>query len=46
MLEKRLGAGNVLVVLTADHGVAPLPEVNQSLKLPAEDCQIYDSLSA
>jgi predicted AlkP superfamily pyrophosphatase or phosphodiesterase len=25
-LDKRFGAGSVLVVLTADHGVAPLPE--------------------
>jgi predicted AlkP superfamily pyrophosphatase or phosphodiesterase len=33
-VEQRVGAGNTLVVLTADHGVAPVPEVNQSRKMP------------
>ena len=33
-LEQRIGAGNTLVVLTADHGVAPVPEVNQEYKMP------------
>ena len=33
-LEKRLGMQNVLVVLTADHGVAPLPEVMQARRMP------------
>ncbi len=28
------GAGNVLIVLTADHGVAPVPEINQKRKMP------------
>lgn len=32
--EAQAGAGNVLVVLTADHGAAPLPEKNQKRKLP------------
>ena len=32
--EAQAGAGNVLVVLTADHGVAPVPEVNQARKMP------------
>jgi arylsulfatase A-like enzyme len=32
--EAQVGAGNVLVVLTADHGVAPLPEENQKRRLP------------
>lgn len=32
--ELQAGAGNVLVVLTADHGVAPLPELNQKRKMP------------
>jgi predicted AlkP superfamily pyrophosphatase or phosphodiesterase len=32
--EQSVGAGNVLVVLTADHGVAPVPEVNQARKMP------------
>jgi predicted AlkP superfamily pyrophosphatase or phosphodiesterase len=33
-VEQRVGAGNTLVVLTADHGVAPVPEVNQARKMP------------
>jgi len=32
--EAQSGAGNVLVVLTADHGVAPVPEVNEKRKMP------------
>jgi len=33
-LEKRIGMQNVLVVLTADHGVAPLPELMQERRMP------------
>ena len=33
-IDQRVGAGNTLVVLTADHGVAPVPEVNQSRNMP------------
>jgi predicted AlkP superfamily pyrophosphatase or phosphodiesterase len=33
--EEQAGKGNVLVVFTADHGVAPLPERMQELKLSA-----------
>jgi predicted AlkP superfamily pyrophosphatase or phosphodiesterase len=33
-LDKKVGAGNYLIVLTADHGVAPLPEVMQERKMP------------
>ena len=33
-LDKRIGMSNVLVVLTADHGVAPLPEVMHERKMP------------
>lgn len=33
-VESRVGMQNVLVVLSADHGVAPLPEVNQARKMP------------
>jgi predicted AlkP superfamily pyrophosphatase or phosphodiesterase len=33
-IEQRIGAGNMLVVLTADHGVAPVPEVNQARHMP------------
>jgi len=32
--DKIVGEGNTLVVLTADHGVAPLPELNESRKMP------------
>jgi predicted AlkP superfamily pyrophosphatase or phosphodiesterase len=33
-LEKRVGMANVLVALTADHGVAPLPEKMVERKMP------------
>jgi predicted AlkP superfamily pyrophosphatase or phosphodiesterase len=33
-IDARIGAGNTLVVFTADHGVAPVPEVNQARKMP------------
>jgi len=32
--DRQVGAGNTLIVLTADHGVAPLPEVNQARNMP------------
>jgi hypothetical protein len=32
--ERQAGAGKLLVVLTADHGVAPVPEENRARKLP------------
>jgi predicted AlkP superfamily pyrophosphatase or phosphodiesterase len=32
--ERQAGAGNVLVVLTADHGAAPLPEANWARRMP------------
>jgi hypothetical protein len=32
--EAQAGVGRVLVVLTADHGVSPVPEVNQKRKMP------------
>jgi arylsulfatase A-like enzyme len=32
--DHEVGAGNTLVVLTADHGVAPVPELNQARKMP------------
>jgi hypothetical protein len=32
--ERQAGAGNVLAVFTADHGVAPVPEENQRKKMP------------
>ncbi len=33
-IDARLGAGNTLVVFTSDHGIAPVPEVNQARKMP------------
>lgn len=33
-IDARLGPGNTLVVFTADHGVAPVPEVNQARRMP------------
>jgi predicted AlkP superfamily pyrophosphatase or phosphodiesterase len=34
LVDAQAGKGNVLVVMTADHGVAPVPEVNQARKMP------------
>jgi predicted AlkP superfamily pyrophosphatase or phosphodiesterase len=33
-INSRVGASNMLVVLTADHGVAPVPKVNNDRKMP------------
>jgi len=33
-LESRVGRGNFLTVLTADHGVSPVPEVNERRHMP------------
>jgi predicted AlkP superfamily pyrophosphatase or phosphodiesterase len=33
-LDAKIGMANVTVVLTADHGVAPMPEVNTERKMP------------
>jgi len=33
-LDAKVGMENVLVVMTADHGVSPVPEVNQARKMP------------
>jgi len=33
-LDSTVGMENVLVVFSADHGVAPVPEVNQARKMP------------
>jgi hypothetical protein len=33
-LDSTVGIGNVLVILTADHGVAPVPEVNAARRMP------------
>lgn len=33
-IDRKIGMKNVLVVFTADHGVAPVPEVNTDRKMP------------
>lgn len=33
-VDREVGAGNTLIVLTADHGVAPVPEVNVQRHMP------------
>ncbi|HTS50636.1 MAG TPA: alkaline phosphatase family protein [Bryobacteraceae bacterium] len=33
-IDARVGKGNSIVVLTADHGVAPVPEVNEARNMP------------
>ena len=33
-LDSKVGMQNVLVIFTADHGVSPVPEVNQARKMP------------
>jgi predicted AlkP superfamily pyrophosphatase or phosphodiesterase len=33
-VERQAGAGNTLIVLSADHGVAPVPEVNRARHMP------------
>ncbi|MBI2685941.1 MAG: alkaline phosphatase family protein [Acidobacteria bacterium] len=33
-LDKKIGMKNVLVALTADHGVPPMPEVSEKRKMP------------
>jgi predicted AlkP superfamily pyrophosphatase or phosphodiesterase len=33
-IDKKIGMRNVIVALTADHGVAPIPEVNIARKMP------------
>ena len=33
-VEKQVGLANVTIVMTADHGVAPVPEVNQKRDMP------------
>ncbi len=33
-LDRRIGAGKYVMVLTGDHGVAPVPETNEQRKMP------------
>ncbi len=47
--EKAVGAGNLLVVLTADHGVSPVPEVNIARNMPGgrlDDQKLAAAMSA
>lgn len=46
-LDKDVGLNNVLFVLTADHGVAPVPEVNQARHMPGgriNDAALTDAM--
>jgi predicted AlkP superfamily pyrophosphatase or phosphodiesterase len=33
-IDQKIGAGNVLVAMTADHGVSPVPELQKERKMP------------
>jgi predicted AlkP superfamily pyrophosphatase or phosphodiesterase len=41
-VNSKVGADNVLVVFTADHGVAPIAEVNQERKMPGGRLDMAD----
>lgn len=41
-IEKKIGMRNVLVALTADHGVPPMPEANTARKMPGGRIKIKD----
>lgn len=46
-IDREAGPGNTLVVLTADHGVAPVPEVNRARHMPggrASDTAIGEAI--
>jgi predicted AlkP superfamily pyrophosphatase or phosphodiesterase len=43
-LDRELGMKQVMVVLTSDHGVAPVPEVNAARKMPGGRTQIQEAL--
>jgi predicted AlkP superfamily pyrophosphatase or phosphodiesterase len=45
-LEKRIGLKNVLIVYTADHGVAPMPEFMAERKMPGGRAKEEDVLDA
>lgn len=44
--EHQAGTGNVLVVFTADHGVAPVPEENMTKHLPGGRYNLQDERKA
>ena len=37
-IDRSVGLNNAIVVMTADHGVAPLPEINSQRKCLADAC--------
>ncbi|MGJ5813555.1 alkaline phosphatase family protein [Paludibaculum fermentans] len=48
-LDKRIGMSNVVVVLSADHGVAPLPELMATRKMPGgriQESAVLDAVTA
>jgi predicted AlkP superfamily pyrophosphatase or phosphodiesterase len=48
-VDAQVGAGNTLFVMTADHGVAPLPEINQARRMPGgrlSERQLFETVSA
>ena len=48
-LDKQVGLSRTLVVLTADHGVAPLPELQQERRLPGgriESAALFGPITA
>ncbi len=47
-IEQTIGADNLLVVMTADHGVAPVPEENRARRMPGgrlNDLQVIRTMS-
>ncbi len=48
-VQSHAGLENTLVILTADHGVAPVPEVNQARKMPGgrlSDVQLAQAITS
>lgn len=48
-VDQKLGPGNVLFVMTADHGVTPVPEVNEKRRMPAgrlDEAALNDTIAA
>jgi len=45
-VDKQVGLDNVIFVMTADHGVAPVPEVNQARRMPGGRLKADDIAAA
>ncbi len=45
-IDKKIGMRNVLVALTADHGIPPIPEVNTARKMPGGRIKDKDVINA